>query len=101
MITPGQWIAKQLAGTDERGHVILRIEGPRTFRIDNRGEFSADDAKLIAAAPEILEALRDAAELLDKLPGLAPTLTGALHSDSRHALISRMRAAITKATKEP
>lgn len=61
--TPGPWKAKQLQNGD---WVVLREDrskpGLRTRRVDDRGAFAESDARLIAAAPDLLAALEDLAE---------------------------------------
>jgi hypothetical protein len=52
------WIAKQLIGTTERGWVVLYKHAHGTRRIDDDGEHTEANARLIAAAPDMLAALR-------------------------------------------
>lgn len=58
--TPGPWRAKRINTFDEPGHVILWLDerGEHRRRLDYRGNFIERDARLIAAAPELLEALK-------------------------------------------
>ena len=57
--TPAPWHFKKLAMHDG-GHVVMFTaqNGQRTHRLDCAGEFKEADARLIAAAPELLEACR-------------------------------------------
>lgn len=58
-VTPGPWTAKQLT-LHSTAWVLLwpSAAGQHMKRIDRAGEFMEGDARLIAAAPELLEALR-------------------------------------------
>lgn len=62
--TPGPWHTKPLTYNTESGFAVFRTEekpnGIRTHRIDKQGEFTEANAKLIAAAPEMLELLKRA-----------------------------------------
>ncbi|MBW8463527.1 hypothetical protein [Acidovorax sp.] len=57
--TPGPWRAKQLGSYSQPGWVILWPDkgGTHMRRLDYQGNFTEQDARLIAAAPELLEAL--------------------------------------------
>ena len=57
--TPAPWHFKKLAMHDG-GHVVMFTaqNGQRTHRLDCAGEFKEADARLIAAAPELLAACR-------------------------------------------
>ncbi len=110
--TPGPWTAKQVSSGDclliiranlandipswelteamnERGeNYIGRIELPKRDTYDERLETAeAANARLIAAAPELLAALKDALEVWDVC---GPT------SDRRRAWFDATRAAIAK-----
>ena len=63
--TPAPWHFKKLAMHDG-GHVVMFTaqNGQRTHRLDCAGEFKEADARLIAAAPQLLEALQTTAENL-------------------------------------
>ena len=63
--TPAPWHVKKLA-THDGGHVVMFTaqNGQRTHRLDCAGEFKEADARLIAAAPQFLEALQTTAENL-------------------------------------
>lgn len=56
--TPGPWQSKQLCFAENDGYVILWPDkgGSHMRRLDDKGHFSAADAALIAAAPELLAA---------------------------------------------
>lgn len=56
--TPGPWHHKQLIGCDDRGWSVFYSHSYGTKRIDDKGEMSEANARLIAAAPDMLEALR-------------------------------------------
>ena len=60
--TPAPWHCKKLAMHDG-GHVVMFTaqNGQRTHRLDCAGEFKEADARLIAAAPQLLEALQTTA----------------------------------------
>lgn len=59
--TPGPWESKKVGFAHDAPHCVFRVEvrsGRRTHRLDDlRGGFTKDDARLIASAPELLEAL--------------------------------------------
>ena len=68
--TPGPWFVRHLHGRDEFGVFFVDpiFVGRRESRVDNRcGEFKEADARLVAAAPELLEALRGAITALEVL----------------------------------
>ena len=60
--TPAPWHFKKLAMHDG-GHVVMFTaqNGQRTHRLDYAGQFKEADARLIAAAPQLLEALQTTA----------------------------------------
>ena len=91
--TPAPWHFKKLAmHDDDGGHVVMFTaqNGQRTHRLDCAGEFKEADARLIAAAPELLAALETAyMALIGYLP--------AHRNDVTDAAIGAARAAITKA----
>lgn len=57
-LTKGPWKAKRLATYQEPGSVVLWPDkgGSHMRRLDYQGNFTAADAALIAAAPELLDA---------------------------------------------
>ena len=60
--TKGPWKAKRLSTYQDPGWVVLWPDngGAHMRRLDSSGNFTGPDAALIAAAPELLEALEDA-----------------------------------------
>ena len=104
--TEGPWTAKRMATYDQPGWVVLWSDrtkgGLHMRRLDSKGSFTEADARLIAAAPELLEALqlfmgtsqglgnftdKDISELAQAGNGLA-------------IIVQKARAAIAKATEE-
>lgn len=84
--TPGPWRAKRLATYEEPGWVVLWPDknGTHMRRLDYSGNFTSADAALIAAAPELLEALQRVVAI----------------SDRKHDAWDAAKAAIAKATGE-
>lgn len=75
MITPGPWEAKQIQKDATalvppgRGWGIVAVM-PMRGRIDSSVHgMSEDDARLVAAAPDLLEACRAALKFVGMLPG--------------------------------
>ena len=64
--TPAPWHFKKLAMHDG-GHVVMFTaqNGQRTHRLDCAGEFTEADARLIAAAPDLLEIARAIVAICD------------------------------------
>ena len=92
--TPAPWHFKKLV-VNYGGHVVMFTSqnGQRTHRLDFAGEFKEADARLIAAAPELLAALETAyMALIGYLPAHRNGVTD--------AAIGAASAAITKATGE-
>lgn len=87
--TPGPWL---YARVDDSIEAIVTDEGDSVF--DVRGASTAD-LKLIAAAPELLDALQALMALDIKGHALADRLQ---FSDSGRALLGQCRAAVMKAT---
>lgn len=58
--TPGPWKEKQKSTYSEPGYVVLWPDkgGEHMRRLDYQGCFTEADARLIAAAPELLDALK-------------------------------------------
>lgn len=67
--TPAPWIAKQLINhTTQAGNWVILYSaksGQHMCRLDHAGEFSEDNARLIATAPDLLEALKEARHCLN------------------------------------
>jgi len=86
--TPGPWFASNI-GLGPEG------KGPFTFPLGSDAETAAANARLIAAAPEMLAALRDAAGTLSRFSrpgkGLGPL---------GERTMARIQVAIAKATGE-
>lgn len=62
--TPGPWLSKEIAWQYDGSHALVWCDkskgGEHWRRLDEQcnGRFSAPDAQLLAAAPELLEALQ-------------------------------------------
>lgn len=92
--TPGPWIAKEFAGNWN----VTTTEKPRTHNVCKVSDLDDTEAnaRLIAAAPELLEALRSCLEWMEfTIPKLNETNT---HRMNWGGPISKARAAISKAT---
>lgn len=90
--TPGRdWIAKDLhVNSGSEGFAIMQRHAHGTRRVDDgRGAFSEPDARLIAAAPELLEALTRLFKF--------ETRTVDFYA-SREQVVAEARVAIAKAT---
>jgi hypothetical protein len=103
--TPGPWtVLPPESGTDD----YLRVRGTRLggrYKIANvlsavplganpiEAEEASANARLIAAAPELLEALRAAQELIERRWGYPDD------ASSREVTLEQTRAAIRKATE--
>ena len=89
--TPGPWTAEPYRVGDSAYKIVYDADGhwlAEVFDVPNAPDTAAADARLIAAAPELLEALRN-------LVGLAE-MRGSLHE--YRAALDEARAAIAKAT---
>ncbi len=68
--TIGPWKAHRLASYRDPGWVILWPDtskpGVHHRRLDYQGNFTEQDARLLAAAPELLEALRGVLRVADR-----------------------------------
>lgn len=91
--TPGPWLSKEIAWQYDGSHALMWCDkskgGEHWRRLDEQcnGRFSAPDARLLAAAPELLDALRDTLALLEAYCG-----------ESEECTRNQARAAIAKAT---
>lgn len=62
--TPGPWLSKELAWQYDGSHALMWCDkskgGEHWRRLDEQcnGRFSAPDARLLAAAPDLLDALK-------------------------------------------
>ena len=95
--TSGPWKAHHLASYTEPGWVILFPDtskpGIHHRRLDSKGNFIEEDARLIAAAPELLEALQQMLYWSEsRLPCGDPSLQELVRAQAA------ARAAIAKAT---
>lgn len=88
-LTKGPWTAKHVGTYSQPGHVVLWPDkgGTHMRRLDYQGSFTAADAAVIAAAPELLDACERLVAWCDKNP---PT-GEALH------FVQLARAAVAKA----
>ncbi len=109
--TPGPWRIEgytRLIGGEVTGHTISHgvnnyRDGPEGYVCTTNGTSEAD-ARLIAAAPDLLEALQFAASSLDQLyRNIAEfgTVTDGEFLDGVYAAEQRCRAAIAKAEGAP
>lgn len=97
--TTGPWKAFRKADYTTPGWVILWPDtskpGVHHRRLDSNGGFVEEDARLIAAAPDLLEALLGLASTLENIGG--EHVTGLQGSEKR---LDAAYAAIAKATGE-
>ena len=94
--TPGPWLSKEIAWQYDGSHALVWCDkskgGEHWRRLDEQcnGRFSAPDARLLAAAPELLDALVAAvsgytefsegdSEILRKCRSAIAKATGATH----------------------
>jgi hypothetical protein len=102
--TPGSWTASIAPSTSGRGYDISRdgvriASTPGWHPDDARASDEASNARLIAAAPELLAALRPLAAMGDA--SLRGAILAALRPHERDSFIAatdNARAAIAKAT---
>lgn len=103
--TPGPWIAKRLASYNDPGWVISWPDkcGQHMRRLDYRGNFSEADAHLIAAAPDLLEALESMRDWLiaAEVEKGAPLGVGYAANVQKPVVIEKMRAALARAKSDP
>lgn len=66
--TPGPWRAKQLGSYGQPGWVLLWPDkgGAHMRRLDYQGNFTEQDARLLAAAPDLLVALQAVVRVADR-----------------------------------
>ena len=88
--TPGPW---QMVGNED-GYLELIAPGPRRLGVFSKRGFSYRErkanARLIAAAPELLAALRD---VIGWIPG-----SSAWHTDAARKSVENARAVLAQAT---
>lgn len=93
--TPGPWEAHngEVTTRQENGRSYRRIAAVQDYGIGSLVEVDEANARLIAAAPDLLEALKD-------LSDWGRTYTSPLDANSPHDLLIAAINAITKATGE-
>ena len=97
--TPGPWLSKEIAWQYDGSHALVWCDkskgGEHWRRLDEQcnGRFSAPDARLLAAAPELLELLYAALPYVEE--------GEEFNHPRKRALSASIRAAITKATGTP
>ena len=99
--TPGPWEIKGVPGTGQMFAIVspntipegrcIVAQLPRTFGTENL-RTQESDARLIAAAPDLLEAAKDLFDL-DRIGYSVPGRAG----DGYHKAFQKLRAAIAKA----
>jgi len=103
--TPGPWAAAPYMGDQGRewqNWVILDAEGHGLATIDAVGEVPAEveaNALLIAAAPELLEALQAITGRLESAAAMLHSLHLPAYALDAESIIAQARAAIAKATE--
>jgi len=85
--TPGPWSVARAGWTDE-GNVWYALEGVK--------EACGPDARLIAAAPDLLEALQEAMKIIEEIEIIAG-LDEQSMTDAYREAKAKMHAAVTKA----
>lgn len=98
--TPGPWRANKVAVNPQAGgYVVLWPDtskpGVHHRRLDYRGEFLAADATLMAAAPDLLEALIAAEAAMNRIRCTSHTVPW----EDTGPAVEQARAAIAKATE--
>lgn len=88
--TPGPWKAKRLSNHHDQGCVLLWPDkgGAHMRRLDYQGNFTGPDAKLIAAAPDLLDVAQYIVDRAEYQKW-----------DEKDALLVCARDAIAKATR--
>ena len=95
MNTPGPW--HLIGQTEVRNANGCTVCVTSDYRVPGKEHQAIADAQLIAAAPDLLTALRDCAELLSE----GTSLGGTAERYARYAkILDAAHAAINKATKE-
>lgn len=98
MHTPGPWAAGRAIPEDGAVSRIVRAGDDHiavVMDLEDAAQEAADNARLIAAAPELLAALNALLNLSVKGHALADRLQ---FSDSGRAILNQARAAIARAT---
>ena len=101
--TPGPWILSIETTEDEYNYPYMRLFGGNAYEDDFAtmgfelsGIVRPEDARLIAAAPDLFEALKP---FLSKYEGLSDYGILTLHSEQDLAFVKAARAALAKATQ--
>ena len=98
--TPGPWRVSRHDALRYTWHVNAGPAGYSQKRVaivpgDSSADCAEANAALIAAAPDMLEALRSAAAFAEQWVGANE---GSMLADAREAMLAKARAAIRKAT---
>lgn len=100
--TPGPWVMSRL-GPDEI-HIMGMNAGTvceiRDANGDPLDEHAEPDARLIAAAPDLLEALSDLVAMIKGCSGTSQRWPQSMWNDEDLEVLAEARAAIEKATGE-
>lgn len=92
--TPGPWRLVEWTAPDDYGWSIKIGDAPHRLEVSAWSASSEADAHLIAAAPELLEALE---RLADTTQGLDVTFRSAAEESTAEDALGQARAAIAKA----
>ena len=82
-------------GQDWRGCAVVASNGHEFVSLEDDPETDIPTARLIAAAPDLLDALK---AIVDEFPVAAGTAKGIPHDEQGYGSIYRARAAIARAT---